>query len=232
MTLDHFFAAARDWLDGSAPPTSIRALGPTPSSDADLAFYPWLVAHDQQRILGQLMPRVRDWVERTDVAWTDLVAAYVKAHPPAGFTVATVGAHLADWLAAEVERDPRLPHGLEAVADLGWTRYLARSAPDGDDVGLDRRVFVRRYAVDPVAIERALRDDAPIPVTPSTTWLVFRHEPTGRPRVAAATLASIAVLVAATGAPLTGALALPEDQLDDERKRLTERGVLPHGDAP
>jgi hypothetical protein len=227
MSLEAFFAAVQPYLAGQVPSEKLREAGPTSASKADLAFYPWLVAHDQQRILAELLPLVKRWVERVDGDWPSLVKSYVHAHPPAGFSVPTVGDRFADWLASSPAEHPWLPAGIEAVADLGYTRFLARTALDGDDVGVDRRIFVRQYPLDPVATERALRNEEDLPQTGATTWVVFRHEPSGRPRVLSATLASIAVLVAASGAPLQGALALPADVLDAERERLTQRGVLP-----
>lgn len=232
MSLQAFFTAARPWLAGQTSPGALRSLGSTPSSDADLAFYPWLIAHDQQRILVELLPFVKTWIDATHGDWTGLVAAYVAAHPPTGVSVPTVAVAFADWLADARRTDPQIPVGIEALADLGWTRFLARTAPDGDGLGLDRRVFVRQYSVDPIAIENALRAGCPVPETTAVTLVVHRDESTGKAALFPATLASIAVLVAASGAPLEGALALPTAVLRAERARLTERGVLPPGDTP
>lgn len=226
MTLAAFFDAARPFLQGETGVASLRALGHSPSPDADLAMYPWLVAWDQSRILGELLPRVRRWVELLERDWDGLVRAYVAAHPPAGHSVPHVGVHFADWLAAQ-RLELGLPEGIEAVADFTWTAFLARTAPDeGPD--LDRRVFVRHYANDPRVANRALeKGELPGAAGPATL-LVYRDETTATAKVCEASLATIAVLLTHQGAPLTGALAIGSEALAAERRRLEQRGVLPH----
>ncbi|MEZ4317192.1 MAG: putative DNA-binding domain-containing protein [Myxococcota bacterium] len=230
MTLADFFAAAQPFLQGRSAVDDLKTLGHTPSPDADLAMYPWLVAWDQARILAELVPTVRTWVELAGLDWDALVRAYVADHPPEGHSVPHVGAHLADWLAGHREREPRLPAGIEALADFTWTAFLARTAPD-DGPDLDRRVFVRHYATDPRIANRTLTSGEVPGPTDAVTLVVYRDETTGAARACTAGLVTVAVLLAHGGHALTGALDLPSDTLATERARLQNRGVLPH-DAP
>ena len=226
MSLAAFFEAARPFLQGSTGVDSLRAVGPTPSSDADLAMYPWLVSWDQCRIVGELMPRVRTWVELLGRDWDALIRTFVAAHPPTGHSVPHVGEPFADWLAAHPE-ELDLPEGIETLADFTWTAFLARTAPDtGPDV--DRRVFVRHYAHDPRVANRALADGELPGVAGPATLIVYRDERTLTARVCDANLATLAVLLVDRGLPLTGALAVSPEVLAAERNRLEQRGVLPH----
>lgn len=224
MRLTDFFDAMGTVLRGQAPPTSLRTLGPTPSSDADLAFYPWLLASDQARILAELMPTVRRWVELSGLDWNALVAAYVRDRPPAGHSVPWVGARFADWLSTAPFDG--LPAGIDALADFTWTAFLCRTAVDhGPD--LDRRVFVRHYTHDPRPANAALKNDSlPGPSTPATL-VVYRDEATGKARVQAADVPSLAALLDHAGIPRSGALALEGDALAAARSNLIERGILP-----
>ena len=230
--LSRFFEVVGAYLEGRADLGSVKAVyGPEVDPKNGLSFYAWLVKHDQQRILGELYPSCRRWIERTAIDWADLTEAFVTAHRPAGWSVPHLGERFPDWLLGQLDVDDRLPRGIEAVADLAWTRFVSRNAPPTDDLGIDQRVHIRQYSVDVVAVERALADEAPLDphLTPATI-LVYRHASGTGVRTLGVNLATVAVLVSAADpdAPLQGALAeIDGEALAAERRRLRKAGVLP-----
>jgi hypothetical protein len=230
VSLDAFFEAVRPFLEGrSTVDELVAALGPTPSPAPDLAFYPWLVAFDQRRILAELCPAVKALVDQTDgLAWDALVAEYVADCPPTGHSVPAVGERLSDWLTARRERHPEQPVALECLADLAWTRFLCRSAPDDLGLGMDRRVHVRHYPVDVIALDRALKAGEALPEPRPTTLVVYRDERSLKVRHTVPSLHTLAVLALEQGQALAGPFAaIPTDALAAERARLVELGVLP-----
>jgi hypothetical protein len=232
MSLAAFFDAMGPYLQGQTSSAQLeQALGPLPGAPADHAFYPWLVAFDQRRILAELYPAVRALVDRTEgLQWDSLVAEYVADHVPDGHSVPQLGEALPDWLAARREHHPEQPEALECLADWRWVRFLAHIAPDTDELGIDERVFLRHYPLDVVAIERhLLRSPAePLPETAACTWLAYRHSSGTTVHQRPATLTTLAVLAQHQGMSLAGPLAdLPPDVLAHEADQLRAAGVLP-----
>lgn len=219
-----FFGAIDPFLRGRASLADVEArLGRAPTPDG-LAFYRWLVAVDQQRILAELYPAAKAWIERAGLGWDAVCAGFVAAHPPAGWSVPHVGHGFADWLDAEPVAGQ--PAGIAAVADLAWTRFLARTAPDGPGLGLDRRVFVRMYPIDAVATHRALLHGDALPPARPTAIVVYRHAHTDAVHERPASLATIAVLVALAGVAGPD-LDVSAAERADERARLVAHGVVP-----
>jgi hypothetical protein len=222
VTLAVFFETMGPFLRGQTDLEEVRRrLGPLPTRDDDLRFYAELVAFDQQRILAELVPAARRWIERVGLDWASLVRAFVAEHPPTGWSVPHVGEHFADWLAARHATDPLLPTGIEAVVDLAWTRFLVRTAPEGPTVE------IRHYPVDAVALTRTLlAGEEPDPRGP-TTLLVYRHVERCVVSSRSASLATVAVLLAERGQPLAGPLAtLTAETIESERRTLVAHGVL------
>ncbi|MEZ4235366.1 MAG: hypothetical protein R3F59_04245 [Myxococcota bacterium] len=230
-SLDAFFAHVGGFLEGGTGLEQLEAeFGPVGDRDG-LAYYAWLVKFDQMRILGELYPLCRTWLDRVGTPWEEVVAGFVAAHRPTGWSVPHLGEHFADWLLQQSEADPaRFPVGVEALADLVWTRFLARNAPDGDGLGLDRRVFVRQYRVDAVGLERAVHHDQPVaPFRKPSALLVYRHASGTGVFSIPASLATIALLVTEDqpGAVLPGVLGqVGAEDLAQERIRLAGAGVL------
>jgi hypothetical protein len=235
--LEAFFTHVGRYLAGEGTLDEVQAaVGPAPSPDG-LAYYAWLVKFDQQRILGEMFPSCKRWLERLGVAWDQVAWAFCAEHPPAGWSVPHLGERFPDWLLAQSQGDPaRYPVGIEAIADLTWTRFLARNAPDGEGLGMDQRVHVRQYRVDAVAVERAVFDGKPIeprgdtPPWKPTAMVVYRHASGLGVRTLPASLATIVVLVteATPDAELPGVLAtVPAADVAKERARLVEVGCIP-----
>jgi len=230
VSLRRFFAAVEPFLQGAVGVDAfLSQAGPSPSPEEDLAFYPSLVAFDQQRILAELCPMVRRLVDQTDgLEWRSLVREFVAAVPPAHWSVPGVGEQLADWLATRREAHPDQPVALEALADLYWSRFTVRTAPDNEGPGIGQRVLLRHYQVDVLGHERHLRDEGPPPDDRPRTLIVFRHWDTLGVRNQVARLSSLAVLAQLAGHTLAGPLAaLPAAELEQESARLIARGVLP-----
>lgn len=230
MSLDRFFAEVGPFLRGQIDVAGfLERAGPTTSPEGDLAFYPWLVAFDQRRILAELCPTAKTLVDRSQgLDWDALVDAYVAVHPPTAWSVPAVGERFADWLAARRVEDPDQPAALECLADLYWTRFQARTAPDAEGIGVDRRLFLRHYPIDVLTWELHLLDRTDAPPDRPSTLVVFRHAETCDVRHLVPTLATLAVLARLQGHPLAGPLAeLSDEALTAEQRRLTHLGVLP-----
>ncbi|HHO52690.1 MAG TPA: hypothetical protein ENK18_17910 [Deltaproteobacteria bacterium] len=231
MSLQGFFDAVHPFLTGEGSLEEFLAVaGPSSSPEADLRFYRWLVAFDQERILSELCPALRALVDRTEgLQWGTLVAAYVAAWPPGGYSVPGVGEHLADWLVARRAEHPEQPVALECLADLAWTRFLARTAPDEPGLGMDQRVFLRHYPVDVIGLEAKLVPAQEGPVEPGSpcTLLIYRHRWRLGVTHLVPSLATLGLLAELQGLERRGPLAeLPREVLDAERARLIERGVI------
>lgn len=231
MSLQSFFDAVHPFLTGdSTVQRFLEQAGPSTSPEADLQFYRWLVAFDQKRILAELCPALRALVDRTEgLQWGELIDAYVAAWPPGGYSVPGVGEHLADWLTKRREACPDQPVALECLADLAWTRFLARTAPDTPGLGMDQRMFMRHYPVDVLSLEAQLVPDGQGPLDPGgpSTLLIYRH----RTRLVVShlvpSLATLALLAELQGMPRQGPLAqLAPEVLDAERARLITHGVI------
>ena len=225
MSLDTFFTTIGPFLTGDSDVAALeRTFGPLPSGADDYRFYQHLLEYDHQRDLALLYPATRAAVDRAGVNWWSLCAEFFRACPPRGYSVPHLGEGFADWLTTR--RHPQLPAGIDALTDLTWTRFLARTASDGDDVGLNRRLFIRHYTTDPVAARRAAHDGSEWPAPKPTTWLVYRCVQRGTVYELGATRATVAVLLDATGAPVPEPLRLTDDAHRDERRRLVRHGVL------
>lgn len=220
MSLPEFFAAARAWVGGDLDSEALRALGPTPSSDADLAFYPALIRNGWNRTLRELYGSVAALLEHRGLPWETVCSAYFAAHPPTGQDLRALGDAFPRWLDGYVA-DVELRHAATSLADYRWCRTAARHAPDEPGLGLERRVFVRRYPVDPVALD----EDPAAAADRAVTVLVYRALD-DRVRWLAPSLATMAVLAAELGQERVGALALPADVLREERDRLVAIGVV------
>jgi hypothetical protein len=238
VTLDAFFGVMGPFLAGQADLSQVRsALGPLPGRDEDYRFYVELVAFDQRRILSELYPAVRAWVQSAGLDWQALCRDFVRARPPRGFSVPHLGEGFADWLSGHREREPGLPFGVEAVADLTWTRFLARTAPDvqgpgPEGLGLDRRLFVRHYPIDAPAVTKAAAQGRPLVPGGPVTLLVYRHAQRQTVHELPVARATLAVLLAESGAAVPPALRLPGAESEAERVRLAREGVLSHPEPP
>ncbi len=228
--LASFFALAGPWIRGEVTPEALRALGPTPSSDADLDFYPGLVRHGYHQALTDLFGPVRALVERWGgPAWDELCAAFLRAHPPTGHEIQPLGRPFAGWLESHLAG-----HGwcdglgaptaqvVAALADHADCKVRARYAPDGHDLGLEERLFVRRYVVDVVSLSA----EPTAPGAGTTTVCTYRDHRDDVVRTFSPTVATMAVLASLVGAPRTGALALSDAELEVERDRLRRLGVI------
>jgi hypothetical protein len=230
--LREFFDAAGPWLRGQVPPDALRALGPTPATDADLAFYPLLTQWGYRSTLRELFAAVAAVLEaHGGPPWDAVADAFFAAHPPGGFVLQDLARPFAGWLEGHLAGatffDDRAlgvdtATALGALADHTHTRILARYAVDGDGLFLDERVFVRRYPVDVVALTR----DPRAPAGGTTTVCLFRDLRDDALRTFVPTLATMAAFAALLGQPRTGALALPDDAVAAELERLVALGVL------
>lgn len=232
-----FFALAGPWLRGDVPPDALRALGPTPATDADLAFYPLLSRQGWSRVMRELYGPLASVIEaRGGPQWDELCSSFFQASPPGGYVLQAMGAPFPGWIERELAgatfADPALDGaattagGLAALADYLHCRSLARHAVDGPGLALDERVFVRRYPVDVAAWAR----DPHARVGRAVTLCVFRSVDDDSVDTLAPTVATMAVFAALAGVPRTGALAIPDAELIAEHARLVARGVV-RGDA-
>lgn len=231
--LDAFFAVARDWVNGRVPPDALRALGPTPSSDADLDFYPGLVRLGYHQTLTDLMGPLRRLLEHAGIDWAATCDAFLADHPPAGHALPTVAFPMPAWLAARFAGAGFLDGAgaptaqvLEAVAELCVCKVRARHAPDGPVPGFEVRTFVRRFPVDPAALAAD-----PGARTGPTTVCVYRDVRDDVVRTLSPGVEAMAVFAALLGVPRTGALALPAPALRAEVERLVGCGLLDPGTA-
>jgi hypothetical protein len=187
--MDDFFAAMAPFLAGQTGAADVeRTLGPSRSGTKRLGLYRTLVSRQYDDVLGSLFPAVRRASEtHRRGLWQTLTTGYARAHPPTHWEPNRFGAHFADYLAAERERDPDSPAWLEELADFSYTRYCASVAPEpADGVGLGARVHLRRYDHDVPTYAREAQEEAsggdacrdrpePTPVTLLIAWSHTRH---------------------------------------------------------
>lgn len=227
-SLDDFFRESVSMLKGQQDAQAVEAkLGPCATGTEALQYYGKLQRLHRERQLAELFPLVKARIQtRGKGVWQEIVGDYLSAHPPHHWSLPHIGAPFADWLFAND------PEGalLGPICDWGWTSWLARHAPDDfEHDGLEVRLFIRQFGVDPVASRAALREDAEAPIEAKpTTMLMWRDERTGRIRSRAPSMVTIAVLWRRSGQKLQGALAqFEEDAMVQERARLFREGALP-----
>lgn len=224
--LSAFFGALGPMLRARVDAVEVeRALGPSPSGTAALAFYAELVARNYRKIVRDIFPCTRALVEKLGASWSTLERAYVHEHVAQGIDPNGYGAGFPAWLQT---RDG-LPASCGEVADFEWLRVRAHHAIDGLDDGFERRLFVRQYTCDAPAFWRACaRDPAtPPPPTRPTIALVFRHTQTLQVAVHYPRGAAIAALARRQGLPLPEVLAAIDPASIDEAERVLVRdGVL------
>lgn len=208
--LERFFASMRPFLLGQHDVSEVeRALGPSASGSAALAYYRTLIDRNHHKILGDIFDSVRAaCLAADDGAWSRLVRDYVALRPRATHDPNDFGGEFPAFV-AEYDEWPEAPTCLgERVAELAdyhWCLHRCGVAADGEqgDDGVNRRLFVRQYSFDvPAARRRIPRgelriDDASL--ERDTFVVIFRHLHTRHVEVLRASLPQLRVVAGRAG---------------------------------
>jgi hypothetical protein len=227
VSLDDFFRHTVSMLRGQEDAAAVEAaLGPCETGTDALQYYGLLQRVHRERQLAELFPTTKARIEtRGTDAWRNTVGAYLVDHPPSHWSLPHIGATFADWL-FEHDDDGAL---LGPLTDWMWVRWRARQASDAfEGDGLEVRLFVRSFGVDPMHVSKSIRANpsAPIEAT-QTTLLIWRREDTLHVRNRVPSLADIAVLWQRSGQSLQGPLAaISRAELETSEARMRKEAIL------
>lgn len=176
-SLTGFFAEMEQLLlTGARSATEVEdALGPSPSGTRRLALYRTLVARQRREVLTSFYSLVEDAARAVNLIadWNGLVDEYLRTHVPTHWEPNHFCEGFVEYLGAHAG----LPPYLEELADYSWIRFKASIAePSGNDVGMNRSLFVRRYAHDVLAFASEEQEAGRRTVPPrqvASTLLVF-----------------------------------------------------------
>lgn len=236
--LEDFFARMQPFLLGASSVEAVEdALGPSPSGTESLDFYRVLLERNYFKIMKGLFPTIRTVALSIDEAlWGHLVRDYVREHPTRGCRDPNLmGAGFSDWLARRRE-DPaaqgaKYPPLLEELAEYHWIDYMAGVAPDTDDDGFEKRIFVRQFSYHmPKAVKRLRKVEADaaevkLPKPKPTVLVLYRSSLDDKVKVLFPTNETLAVFARRQGLELPPPLA----QLDSEAVGATESSLVDMG---
>lgn len=228
--LSQFFAEMESFLLGHTTTAELEsALGPSPSGSRDLTFYRTLIDRNFLKTMRLLFPIVKVMAERTrEGLWRELVAAYAVAHPPRGCRDPNqMGIAFSEFLSRRRERTGEFSTLLEELAEYHWIDYLARTASDVDDDGMEKRLFIRQFTIVMPEFMRAINADAeaPEPEAKPSIVLLYRSLVDGAVQILYPRPATMAVIAKRQGLPLPPPLA----QLDPNDVALTEASLVKMG---
>lgn len=229
--LDDFFEQMRPFLLGQRNSEEIEdALGTSPSGRANLEFYRTLIRRNFNKFLADMYPTVFRVAKQIDEdLWTTLVDEYSRGRHPKAHDPNEFSEGFSDFLATRRATHPDQPEIMEQLADLHWLRHEVNIAPDGEDDGFERRLFIRQYSYPlPQFYKTISKDaDAPLPEARDTLAVIYRSTRTLAPNALVITGPQLAVLARRQGHQLPGPLAeIPDAAIDAAEKTLVERGVL------
>ncbi|MCA9655000.1 MAG: putative DNA-binding domain-containing protein [Myxococcales bacterium] len=237
VALPEFFAQMHPYLLGRRELATVEdALGRSPSGGESFAFYRVLAERNLFKIMRELFGPLHTLVRREDPErWRSLVASYIEAHPPVARHPNGFGEAFPVFLAQRREQDdPEQPALWEEIADFCWIRTAVAGAPDGEDDGFERRLFVRQYSHPVPEIVGTLERDAEAELPPPRPILVlvYRHWQTLQTRLFQPSAAGLVALARRQGLPVPGPLqAIPREHVDIADEQLVSHGVLgPRGE--
>ncbi|MEM9461476.1 MAG: hypothetical protein AAGF11_45350 [Myxococcota bacterium] len=230
-TLADFYTQMKPFLTGAQTLDQIReALGPSPSGDDNFTFYRVLAERNVFKIMRELYAPLHTLVRReAPETWAPLVRAYVVAYPPGGRHPTCCGKAFSEFLAQRREHEPTQPVVYEELADFCWVRSYVYSAPDGEDDGFDRRLFVRQYTYRVHDLAAALERDAqaPVPDPQPLVLIIYRHTRSLQTRLFLPSAAGLVALAQRQGAEIPEPLrVIPAPHVVEADAQLVAHGVL------
>lgn len=241
MKLEDFFSETQALLMGRTDARSYqRKLGTSSSGTSRLEYYQTLIRRNMMKVLRDMYPSVRNrYLQFRPGQWGTFVERFTRQHPPPShWDPNQFSAPLPEFLAAERERDPKLPSDLEQLADFHWTEFCVFSASEtwpqdlGPD-GMEHRLYVRQYdGKIPQYARQLIRDPEAVPgsSTPTPT-LIYRDLKTHRTAVFYPTILGLLVLSKRSGKTLPKIPGVTSQNLEIAEKDLIQRGILTAGSA-
>ena len=238
--LEDFFARMQPFLLGASSVEAVEAaLGPSPSGTESLDFYRILLERNYFKIMKALFPTIRTVALTIDEElWGTLVREYVREHPTRGCRDPNLmGVGFSDWLARRREdasvEGPKYPALLEELAEYHWIDYMAGVAPDTDDDGFEKRIFVRQFTYHmPKAVKRLRKAEAEgtevkLPKKKPNVLVLYRSWKDDKVKVLFPTNETLAVFARRQGLELPPPLAqLDSDAVGATESSLVDMGVL------
>ncbi len=205
-----------------------RSLGASPSGTQRVDFYRILARRTRFLFMHDVYPVVHHTADqRGPGAWSQLVLAYVDAHPPQHSDPNRLGEHLSDFIAAQTD----LPEYFEELADYEFQRWavgVSGFAADGAEIGLGERLVVRQYAHDIPRFVTAFHEGKPLeaPEARPTAVLIYRDPKTLNSSYFLPTPLGLVAVARRAGKDVS-LPGVSDAELVEAELQLVKHGVLP-----
>ncbi|MDP3274409.1 MAG: hypothetical protein Q8Q09_04390 [Deltaproteobacteria bacterium] len=222
-----FFAQALAYLKSEEfPENSLTKLGDNASAPARLAWYPALIARQQESAIESLFSACCAAARQLAPGlWRELITAYRHAYQPNSARPTDYARGFVPWLESWCEQDPSRTTLLLELADYEWLCFDLTAQPV-DAIGEDRAWHIRMYEYPVTRIVAALAESQTIDhllTKEAETLVIFQDASTARARVLWPTPFMLIALAVRAGQALP--VGIDAARVAEAETQLRSRGV-------